>query len=109
MNDNVTVLVQWVADWLLQFHEQKDNHSEYNELYYLRSAKELLSGHPDLALIDREAEKPKNWKVFKRVLTASKEDNDLVQLGYNCHRQDILSADWKPVIPLASAIEEGGE
>ena len=52
-NKEVQKLVEWVGDWLLKFHEEVDNHSDFTELYYQRSARELLSGFPDLALRDR--------------------------------------------------------
>ena len=60
---------------------------------------------PDLALIDRDKKLP----TFKPVLSASKEENNMVMLGFNCGRQDMLRTGCLPVILIAEAIKEINE
>ena len=36
--------------------------------------------------------------IFKPVLSAAKEQNDMVQLGYNCNRGDMLKAGYRQLV-----------
>ena len=91
MDKRVVELVDYFADWLLEFHERMDNHSEFSELYYKRSARELLSGDPDLCLID------------------DNQSCKIQRLGSDEYIDTTFSAvfpDVRRVIPLSEALEE---
>ena len=61
-----------------------DDKEGFNFLPYIKRITDIS----ELAIVDREAELPK----FKPSLSASKDENNMVQLGYNCCRQDM--AGW---------------
>ncbi len=125
MNKKVEELVEWVAKRLFKddLHPTSQIEYEYkwaklNERetnYWLKKAKQILS-HPDLALIDRVAvekiplpnwENPQPQTVIQsmQIEEAGRHRNNGYFHCYNQMRREY----WLPVIPLAEALEEGGQ
>jgi len=110
MDKKIKELVEWVAEQLWVSEQRlyppqfwgfpyKGLHESYKKEVRTKAA-QILS-HPDLALIDRKRKFP----TLRHPLTTPKEENNMVQLGYGMCRQDIFKAGFKPIIPLAEALE----
>ena len=65
--------------------------------YYRRQANSIFQDlHSQGCVLRVDRELPK----FKLVLSASMGENSMVQLGYNCNRQDMLKAGYVAVEPI---------